>query len=142
MNWITWPFVDRFRDIGITVVRVGLGLMIMSHGWPKVAGGEARWKAIGGAMATVGIDAYPVFWGAVASFAEFFGGFLVVIGFATRPASALIAFTLAVAALNHMRDGADIVGASHPIETALGFLALLFVGPGAISIDSRLKGGG
>lgn len=142
MNWITWSGLDRFRDLGILVVRVGLGLMIMGHGWPKLAGGEAKWRTIGNAMGTLGIDGYPVFWGAAASFVEFFGGFLIVIGLATRPVAALVVFTLVVAALNHMSDGADIMGASHPIETALGFLALVFVGSGALSIDNRISGKG
>lgn len=141
MSWITWTGLDRFRDYGIMAVRVGLGLMIMGHGWPKVAGGEAKWRALGSAMSTLGVDAYPVFWGAAASFVEFFGGFLIVIGFATRPAAALVTFILTVAALNHMADGSSIMGASHPIETGLGFLALVFAGPGAVAIDNRLRQG-
>ena len=140
MRWITWSGLESYKDTGMMVVRIGLGLMIMLHGWPKLAGGEARWRRLGQAMASFGIDFYPVFWGAMAAFGEFFGGFLILIGLATRPAAMIVCFILYVAAFRDLSTGGwDLMAASHPIETGLGFLAIVFAGPGAFAIDNRLQ---
>ncbi|HHO52864.1 MAG TPA: DoxX family protein [Deltaproteobacteria bacterium] len=139
MQWVTWSGLGRYRDLGVAIVRIGLGLMMMVHGWPKVAGGAAKWEGLGRAMGAVGIDFAPIFWGAAASFTEFFGGALIVIGLATRPAAALMVFTLFIASASHLNAGDGIAGASHAIETGLGFFALLFVGPGSLSVDGRLQ---
>lgn len=142
MQWVTWSGLSRYQDLGIVIVRIGLGLMMMVHGWPKVAGGAVKWEGLGRAMGAIGIEVAPIFWGAAASFTEFFGGALIVVGLATRPAAALMVFTMFVAAAHHLNAGDGITGASHAIETGLGFLALLFVGPGSLSLDSRLRQSG
>ena len=139
MRWVTWKGIDSYRDLGTLIVRVGLGLMIMNHGWPKLAGGAVKWRELGGAMGALGVDFAPEFWGAAAAFTEFFGGFLIVVGLGTRPAALLVVFTLFVAAMNKFGGGASLLAASHPIETALAFLALFFLGPGTFSIDQRLS---
>ena len=140
MRWLTWSHFDQFQDLGMLVVRAGLGVMIMMHGWPKLAGGAPKWERLGHAMSAVGVDAFPLFWGAAAAFTEFFGGFLILVGFATRPVAALIVFILFVAALRDLTgSGWDLLAASHPIETGLAFMAVLFAGPGRYSIDHRLS---
>ena len=42
-------FNNRYRtqDVGLLVVRVGLGVMFMVHGLPKLAGGPAAWTGVG-----------------------------------------------------------------------------------------------
>ncbi len=140
MRWITWPGIEGYRNIGLAIVRIGLGAMMMAvHGWPKVKAGEAKWASLGQAMGALGIDVYPVFWGAAAAFTEFFGGFLIILGLGTRPVAALMGFTLFVAATNELATGRGLFGASHAIETGLAFAALFFAGPGDFSIDRRLQ---
>jgi putative oxidoreductase len=31
--------LDRYRDAGLLVLRIGIGVMFMLHGFPKVMGG-------------------------------------------------------------------------------------------------------
>ena len=131
--------LETYRGVGVMVGRIGLGAMMMVHGWPKVAGGAAGWEGLGGAMGALGIEAFPTFWGAAAAFTEFFGGALVVLGLATRPVCLAMIFLLAVAAASHLGAGEGLRGASHAIETGLGFWLLLFVGPGSFSVDRRLR---
>ncbi|MBX2798867.1 MAG: DoxX family protein [Myxococcales bacterium] len=142
MRWLTWSGMDRYRDLGMLVVRVGLGAMIMGHGWPKVAGGAAVWERLGGAMGHLGVTFAPTFWGAAAAFTEFFGGALIVLGLGTRPIAALLVFVLFVAALGDFNGGAAFRNLSHPVETGLAFLALFFAGPGSFSLDGRLRKAG
>ena len=142
MKWITFSGLDRYRDLGMAVVRIGLGLMMMMHGWPKVAAGAAKWQQLGSKMSVIGVDFFPTFFGAAAAFTEFFGGALVLIGLATRPAAMLMVFVLFIASMDKLAGGGSIMSAAHPIETGLAFLALVFAGPGNFSIDGRLKQSG
>lgn len=45
--------------LGLTVIRVGLGVMMMTHGYPKLMGGPAGWEGLGGVMAVLGITFAP-----------------------------------------------------------------------------------
>jgi putative oxidoreductase len=127
---------DRQRDLGLLVLRVGIGAMFMAHGWPKMVGGPAMWETLGGAVAVFGIGFAPVFWGFMAAFAELGGGLLLALGMAFRPACALLLCTMIVASARHLTQGDGFGKASHAIEAGILFFSLLLIGPGAY----RLKG--
>lgn len=141
MRWLTWRFLDGWQDVGLLVLRVGLGLSMMMHGWPKLMGGPDKWEGLGRAMSAIGVTFWPVVWGASAAIAETIGGALVVLGLGTRPAAATIAFTMFVAARMHMVQGDGFIGYSHAMETGIAFAALVLLGPGRHALDPRLKGG-
>jgi putative oxidoreductase len=139
MNWLTWPALDKLRDVGLLVFRAGFGAMMCTHGYPKMLGGPEKWEKLGGAMASLGIEIYPVFWGFMASFAELVGGAMLVIGLGTRPAAAMLAFTMLVAAKMHLDGGDGLSGASHAIEDGFALIGLLVLGAGRYSVDARLR---
>ncbi|MBD3241973.1 MAG: DoxX family membrane protein [Chitinivibrionales bacterium] len=128
---------NRYRDIGLLILRVGIGIMFLFHGWPKLAGGPERWAGLGQAMSTFGITAAPALWGFLAAVSEFFGGLLLIAGLFTRPACMMMLATMLVASSMHLARGDGILGASHAIELGIVFLSLLFIGPGKYSIDER-----
>lgn len=131
---------DRFRDLGLLLLRVGLGGMFMFHGWPKLAGGAALWKKLGGsAMGKLGVTFAPTLFGFAAAATEFFGGLLIAIGFLFRPALTLLVVTMAVAASSHLLSGDSFGKASHAIEAGIVFLALILIGPGKHTLAERLK---
>lgn len=135
-------FLDRYRDHGLLLARVGLGLMmIIVHGAPKLFGGPEVWAMVGGSMANFGIDFAPTFWGFCAAMAEFGGGIALILGVAVRPASAGLAFTMLVAAVMHLAAGEGLKGASHPVEVGVVFLGLILMGGGRFSLDAKLFGG-
>jgi putative oxidoreductase len=86
-------------------------------------------------MGLWGITIYPVFWGFMAAFSEFAGGFLFILGFAFRPAAMLLTITMAVATTMHITKGDDFKVWSHAAELGIVFFGLIFVGPGKLSID-------
>ena len=137
-----WAFLSRNRDAGLLMLRLTLGaLFLWAHGWAKLTGGIEGWRGIGGAMKSLGISFWPVFWGFIATMAETAGILLFMIGFAFRPACLLIAMTMAVAGIfawhHHDKDITSLQGASHAWELGLVFLSMIFIGPGKYSVDKN-----
>ncbi|MFT4627425.1 MAG: putative oxidoreductase [Myxococcota bacterium] len=139
MRWLIWRRLDAYRDLGLLVLRVGLGAMMIGHGWPKLAGGVETWEKLGGAMAHLGITTAPAAWGLAASLSECVGGALLVLGLATRPAALSLAITMFVAFWMHFDGGDGFRGWSHAAEDGIAFLALVILGGGRYSLDERLR---
>jgi len=129
--------LGKYRNTGLLILRIGLGVMFIIHGFPKLAGGPSGWAGLGVSMKVVGIDFLPVFWGFMAAVAETFGGFLLIVGLFFRPACMLLVFTMAIAALVHFGKGDGLKGASHAIELGIVFFSLIFIGPGKYSVDKK-----
>lgn len=133
----TLSSLSKFKNTGLLLIRIGLGIMFIMHGYPKLLGGPERWESVGGAMGTIGITFLPMLWGLLAALAETAGGFFFLIGLLFRPTAVVLAFTMLIAALFHLGKGDGLMGASHAIEIGVVFLGLAFVGPGKYSIDKR-----
>jgi putative oxidoreductase len=132
-------FLDKYRDFGLLVLRLGYGIMYIFHGFPKISGGPERWARVGGAVSNFGIEFLPAFWGFMGSMSEFFGGILLILGLFFRPACTLMAITMIVATGHHLGRGDGLMGASHAIENGIVLLSLIFIGPGKFSLDSWLR---
>ncbi len=130
--------LDKYRDIGLLILRIGIGLMFMGHGYPKLLGGPEKWELIGGAMQAIGVHFIPTFWGFMAAFSEFVGGALLALGFLTRPACILLLITMFVATSMHIGKGDSFMKYSHAVEAGILFLSLIFIGPGKYSLDERI----
>lgn len=131
--------LEKYRDFGLLVLRIGIGLSFVYRGWPKMSGGMERWEQIGGAMAVFGIAIVPVFWGFLAAFSEFIGGMAIAAGLFFRPACLLLLVTMIVAAASHLDRGDGLGRASHAIEMAVVFFSFLFLGAGRLSLDEKLN---
>ena len=126
---------DKYRDMGLLMLRVGIGVMFVIHGFPKISGGPEFWGKLGQATSALGITFAPVFWGFMAAVSEFLGGILLITGFFFRPAAAMMLMTMIVATSMHLGKGDGLMGASHAIEAGILFFSLLFIGPGRFSLD-------
>lgn len=133
-----WQFLDRFKDFGHLVLRVGIGAMfIVHHGWPKLMGGPGRWESVGHAVSYVGIHFAYTGWGLVAALIELLGGICLILGFAFRPAALLLTLMLAVAAIHEYYPFGGLKAAGYPIEIGIVTLALFFMGAGRWSMDAK-----
>lgn len=128
-------FLSKYSDSALLVGRVGLGIMYLLHGWPKLAGGAPMWTRLGHSMASIGITFFPQVWGLLASLSEFFGGVLLILGFLFRPACFFLGFTMFVAVMSVLHAGRHFSEYAWPLEMLFVFIILAFVGPGKFSVD-------
>lgn len=125
---------SRDANIGLLALRVFTGAALLTHGLPKLFGGLPGFTEY---IAGLGIPA-PAILAFLAVLAESAGALLLAIGLLTRPASLMIAATMAVAALIAHGDG----GFAAQEKAWLYFfpaLLFLFKGAGRWSIDALLS---
>lgn len=127
------------KEIGLFIIRVGIGLIFMRHGFPKLIGGVSEWKWLGDQMANLGITFFPIFWGLIAACTESFGGLCLTLGFGTRIACVFMAFTMFVAVIHHIAKGDSWGYISHPFALMIVFIGLMFAGSGEYSLDAYLS---
>jgi putative oxidoreductase len=132
--------LSRYRDAGLLLLRILIGLSFLAHGLPTLMAGPEIWIKLGKSMQFVGIGAFPIFWGLMATLSESLGGFLLLIGFCFRPACLFLLTTMVVATSMHFHTTPGSIFdkwevASHAIELGSVFLSLLLIGPGKFSLD-------
>jgi putative oxidoreductase len=132
----------KYQDAGLLILRIGLGIMFMYHGAPKLFGGPEFWTKVGGAAGNFGLSFMPAFWGFMAAVAEFGGGLFLLLGVLYIPACVLLVIDLIVASSTHFSAGQGLAGASHAIEGAIVFLSLIFIGPGRYNLGMLFFGKG
>jgi putative oxidoreductase len=130
---IRLSFIPGSADCGLLVLRIWLGLSIfLLHGLEKLQ----NFGATVNGFAQMG---FPKPLGAAAVIAEGVCSALLVVGFATRWAAALLATTMAVAFFK--AHGAVLKG-EHSGEVAFlylaGFVAIFVAGAGRWSVDAKL----
>lgn len=131
--------LEEYRNIGLVILRLGLGIMFILHGYPKMFGGPDTWEQVGTAVQNLGIDFAPMFFGFMAGVAEFFGGIFLLLGLFFTPSIVLLFTVMLVATTQHLSAGDGFALYSHSIELAIVFVSLMFIGPGKYSLDKKLK---
>jgi putative oxidoreductase len=126
--------LNTLQPLGLLVLRLSLGLIFFTHGYPKLGHSSAGMQ---GFFVQHELPGYFVYLSGVL---EVFGGTLLVLGLFTRGAALLLAIEMGVAIWKvHSACG---IYAVHNYEFALavmaGSLALATVGAGLVSLDHPL----
>jgi putative oxidoreductase len=133
-------FLNSLQPVGLLVLRIALGIIFVSHGYPKLAHlrGGAQMQ---GFFVEHGLPGYFLY---IAGVIETFGGGLLLLGLLTRAAGLLLALEMCVAIWKvHSAHGYLAVNDyQFPLSLAAACFALATVGAGMISVDQFLFEGG
>ncbi len=129
--------LNSLQPLGLLALRVALGLIFFSHGYPKLAHQGAGMQ---GFFAQHGLPGYFVY---ISGVVEVFGGILLVLGLFTRAAALLLAIEMSVAIwkVHSARGYLAVHEYEFPLALATGCFALATVGAGLLSLDQPLFGG-
>jgi putative oxidoreductase len=133
-------FLNSLQPLALVLLRVALGIIFLTHGYPKLAKNAAPLQAF---FAQHGLPSYFVY---VSGVLEVFGGALLIVGLFTRWAGLLLAIEMAVA-IWKVHSGGGILAVhiyEFPLSLGVACFALAAIGAGMISIDHVLlrEGGG
>lgn len=131
----------KTRDIVLLSVRIWLGYRMFTAGYSSVVGilfhpGERAFfiKWFGGELHFP----WPLTMAFLAKGSETMGGIFVLFGFLTKPAAALIAFTMLIATLTANLGKDWNIDGGFTVSYFLFALILLTEGPGKFSLDQLL----
>ena len=128
-------FIEKYslNDWLLFLLRVSLALLMITHGYPKFE------KLLSGAE----IKFYNfLYLGPKISFilciiGEFFAPILVIVGYQTRLAASVSAFTMLVAAFGaHIND--PLADKEHSLLFAIGFIYIFIAGAGKYSLSQLI----
>jgi putative oxidoreductase len=119
-------------DAGLLLLRAGVSVLMMTHGYAKLekllAGGEIDFFNFMGMGPEISLVLTVI--------GELLAPAMIALGLFTRIAAIPAAFTMAVAAFwIHRDDG--LSDQEHSLLYFISFTAVLLLGPGKYSIDSR-----
>jgi putative oxidoreductase len=130
---------DKLSPYSWLMVRVIAGALLIPHGYAKLFTPGAI-DGTAGFMGSLGLVP-GIFWAWVIALLEFFGGFMLVVGFLTRPVAAMVIGFMAVAAFYvHWGNGFfwNKGGFEYPLMWGVIAFAILVRGAGAYSVDRKL----
>lgn len=138
MKTLTTPAVPApLRDVALLVARIGLGVVLLSHGLDKL---DQGFGTTADGFAAMGIPA-PEAAAAYALVAEIGGGALLIAGLLTPVAGLLVVGQMA-GAFWFVHRGTEVMASAGGWELVgvIGFLALVLAatGAGRISLDALL----
>jgi putative oxidoreductase len=125
----TRPFLV---DTALLIFRVGVAMMMITHGWSKIVNFSERMEKFPDPMGIgVALSLQLVI------FAEFFCAILLGLGFLTRLALIPLIIAMSVAAFI-VHGGDPFSDKELPLFFLLSFLFLFLRGPGLYSIDGQI----
>ena len=129
-------FLKKWEPVTLLLLRCGLGLVFVYHGYPKLFGNTERFVE---SFQAIGLPAYFVY---VAGVVECFGGLAIALGLLTPVIGIVLLLEMAVAMWKYnFNEGIYAVREYElPLVLGLASLALAAGGPGKFSLDHLLFG--
>jgi putative oxidoreductase len=127
--------LEKLKPLALLLLRLGLGLIFIYHGYPKL------FTHLHETVLEFPRMGFPAYFAYVAGVVEFFGGWLLILGLFTRIAALLLAGEMAIAILRvHLPHGGIMAVSNYqfPLALAVGSFALVAVGAGVISFDRAI----
>lgn len=130
--------LNSLQPLGLLALRIALGVIFLTHGYPKLAHLGAGMQ---GFFVQHGLPGYFVY---ISGALEVFGGALLVLGLFTRPAALLLAIEMGVAIwkVHSLKGYLAVHEYEYPLTLLTACFALATVGAGTFSLDQPLFEGG
>lgn len=132
-----WTGMTKYANMGLLILRLGIGVSFLIHGFLKFQGGADVLTRVGSAMSNFGIHGGHYALGLAAALGEMLGGLLFLFGAFFRPACLLLTSIMIVAVTSHVARGDGFHGYAHAMKMLILFVAMFFVGPGKFSVDRQ-----
>jgi putative oxidoreductase len=129
---------ERLVNISVLLLRATIGIILFGAGAGKVF----SWFGGFGMKMTVHYFAemgFPAPLAYLSSFTELIGGFLLIVGFLTRPAAFAVMINMLVATIVTLPKGFLVGMAAYPFTLMIIALVILLTGPMTYSIDTLLN---
>jgi putative oxidoreductase len=128
---------------GILILRLGVGLVFLTHGYPKMSGRsndpKINREGLTHSIRRLGLP-FPAHLALAVGTIEFAGGILLIVGLWTRWAALALAVIMAVASARNLVEKGFLKSADFPFSLLATLLGLTFLGGGFLSLDRLLFG--
>ncbi len=123
-------------------LRMPIGIIFMAHGAQKLFGwfGGYGLEGTGQWLASIGLGP-GLLMALLAGSGEFFGGLFILFGLLTRPAAAVLSFTMVIAIFSvHFENGLFLANNGYEFGLALfaASVSLVLSGAGKVALDNVL----
>ena len=127
-------FLAKYRETGLLLIRVSLGVIFILYTAPALIGGPKAWAHFGAGASHFGLDSHFQVWGFLGSLLGCLGGVLMIFGLFFR-IGVLLVFVLPLDHAIAVYTGTGFRAALPSIEMCFVLAGMLFVGPGKYSVD-------
>lgn len=131
----------RHPDLGLLIIRAGVGIVLAISGYNKFMGGEKVLHAVGANINYLGLDVgsqniSTLIFGVLAAGSELVGGLFLLAGILYRTSAFFLIITMLVATLMKIDTSqGDLKEFGYPMIMGLVLVGLLLTGPGRMSIQ-------
>jgi putative oxidoreductase len=127
-------FLAKYREAGLLLIRVSIGLLFILYTAPALMGGPRAWAHFGTGASQFGLHSNFQLWGFLGALLGCLGGALMIFGLFFR-IGVLLVLVLAIGHAVAVYKGTGFRVALPSIEMCFVLAGLLFVGPGKYSVD-------
>jgi len=129
-------FLSKYREAGLLLLRVSLGIVFIIYAAPALMSGPKGWAQFGGGASHFGFHSHAQFWGFVGSLLGCAGGVLMIFGLLFR-VGVLLILVLAIPHAITIYETNPFRVALPSIEMCFILVGVLFIGPGKYSVDKN-----
>lgn len=129
--------LEKLRPVALLLLRCGLALVFIYHGYPKIFGDTAKFVS---AFQNIGLPSYFVY---LAGVIEMVGGALLALGLITPVAALLLLLDMCAAMWKYNFNEGIYAVREYELPLVLGLASFLLatMGGGRFSLDHLLRGG-
>ena len=128
-------FLGKYRETGLLLIRVSLGLIFIGLIAPVLWSGERSWEHFGSAMRHLDFHSNFKFWGVLGALVGCIGGVLMVLGLFFRIGVLLVLIITLIHLAALWGSHAGLYPRLPALEISILLVSLLLIGPGKYSVD-------